>query len=61
MLFSNKLFSLAPFCQYIIMDNGKGQEKQPEAVAVNSQENIQDNERAVGMQSRMQSKGYQSG
>lgn len=43
------------------MDNGKGQEKQPEAVAVNSQENIQDNERAVGMQSRMQSKGYQSG
>lgn len=42
------------------MDNGKWQEKQSEAIAANSQENIQDIERAVGIKSRIQGKGYQS-
>lgn len=42
------------------MDNGKQQEKQPEAVAANSPESIQDIERAMGIKSRIQGKGYQS-
>lgn len=54
------MLNIATFCQYIIMDNGKWQEKQSEAIAANSQENIQDIERAVGIKSRIQGKGYQS-
>lgn len=60
MLFNNKMSNLATICQYVIMDHGNRHEKQPEAIAVNLKENTQDNEKAVGMKSRIHCKGYQS-